>query len=249
MKKANLAEVFSSVQGEGPYLGLRTLFVRFAGCNLRCAYCDTTEALEVRKSFPVKCKRAKGRISLSRNPVSANRLLQICKSIDVPRGFHDALAITGGEPLLQGDFLTAFLPKARKIFRTIYLETNGTLPGALEGVLPCLDIIAMDVKLRSATGEKVPLRTHRRFLRLARRSNVFVKMVLTDSVKIEEVARAAEMVASVDKQILVVLQPAGKAGPANPPGPADLLAAEMVCRKLLRNVRIIPQVQNILDLP
>ncbi len=249
MKRANLAEVFSSIQGEGPYLGCRALFIRFAGCNLRCAYCDTRDALEPKKTFPAEREPAQGRFRFFRNPISASRLLEICKSLDTPRGLHDALTVTGGEPLLQAEFLQGFLPQARKVFRNIYLETNGTLPEALETILPYLDIIAMDVKLKSTTGEKVPLRTHRRFLRLARRVKVFVKVVLTDSVKMEEIAKAARMVASVGKDLLVVLQPAGRGGPSKPPNPDDLLVAEMTCRSLLKNVRLIPQIQNILNLP
>ena len=42
--QANLIEIFSSVQGEGRYVGCRQLFVRFEGCNLQCRYCDTENA-------------------------------------------------------------------------------------------------------------------------------------------------------------------------------------------------------------
>ena len=43
---AHLVEVFSSFQGEGLYVGQRQLFIRFAGCNLRCRFCDTEAAQE-----------------------------------------------------------------------------------------------------------------------------------------------------------------------------------------------------------
>ncbi|MBN1405468.1 MAG: 7-carboxy-7-deazaguanine synthase QueE, partial [Candidatus Omnitrophica bacterium] len=38
---ANVLEIFSSIQGEGIYVGERQIFIRFAGCNLNCVYCDT----------------------------------------------------------------------------------------------------------------------------------------------------------------------------------------------------------------
>src|ERR1041385_8655413 len=41
--KAHLVEIFASVQGEGPWVGERQLFVRFLGCNLDCVYCDAPE--------------------------------------------------------------------------------------------------------------------------------------------------------------------------------------------------------------
>jgi organic radical activating enzyme len=39
--RAKIKEIFTSIQGEGPYIGVKQLFVRFCGCNLMCEYCDT----------------------------------------------------------------------------------------------------------------------------------------------------------------------------------------------------------------
>ena len=39
--KAKIKEIFTSIQGEGPFIGHKQLFVRFCGCNLSCKYCDT----------------------------------------------------------------------------------------------------------------------------------------------------------------------------------------------------------------
>ena len=49
---APIVELFSSLQGEGLLVGERQVFVRFAGCNLECAYCDTPAA----RSAPPTCR-------------------------------------------------------------------------------------------------------------------------------------------------------------------------------------------------
>ena len=66
-KTAKIAEIFDSIQGEGPYIGYRQLFIRFCGCNLLCDYCDTEfdkgddysvfTLIEKIKTFDIKVRR------------------------------------------------------------------------------------------------------------------------------------------------------------------------------------------------
>lgn len=104
-----VAETFMSYQGEGPLNGRRTFFVRLAGCNLKCFWCDTKAAQDENAG----------------KEMTADELYQILKSyhiIDVD------ICITGGEPLLQqtDKELLAFLDKCC-LDHNITIETNGTI--------------------------------------------------------------------------------------------------------------------------
>ena len=49
--KVKIKEIFTSVQGEGPYVGYKQLFIRFCNCNLKCNYCDTDFSGEEYEEF------------------------------------------------------------------------------------------------------------------------------------------------------------------------------------------------------
>ena len=125
-----IAEIFTSIQGEGSSSGYPTIFLRFAGCNLRCKYCDTPAAqgdcgteMEIR-SIAEEVKRS--------------GVTHVC--------------LTGGEPLLQND-LPALLKILHGAGHEITIETNGTMD-----FRPCLEYttVCMDVKCPSS-GEKSDL--------------------------------------------------------------------------------------------
>jgi 7-carboxy-7-deazaguanine synthase len=101
-----IAEVFASVQGEGLRQGEPTLFVRLAGCNLRCRFCDTRRAWRGgREETPARLIR---RLAVRRRAVPVR---WVC--------------LTGGEPLLQD--LGALAAGLRRRGFKVQLETNGTL--------------------------------------------------------------------------------------------------------------------------
>src|SRR3990167_4332799 len=124
MSKGKIAEVFSSIQGEGIYQGVSQVFVRFFGCNLNCRFCDT----------PLN----------NYQDYSLEELYSRIESLD--KGCH-SISFTGGEPLLQDDFLKEIMSWCKKGHKKTYLETNGMLMAALERVIDFTDIIAMDFKL------------------------------------------------------------------------------------------------------
>ena len=102
---AGISEIFSSIQGEGKYVGCRQLFIRLIGCNLDCPYCDTNN-LAHDKSVPRKIKNQRlsysGDLTLA-NPVTLDDILPYIKArLEEP---HHSISITGGEPLLYPQFI------------------------------------------------------------------------------------------------------------------------------------------------
>lgn len=227
MVSPKITEIFSSIQGEGIYAGQPQIFIRFAKCNLGCAFCDTVK------------KNGKA--------YSAFQVLDMINRLNIS-GAVDTVAITGGEPLLYVDFLTRLLPILKKRNLKVYLETNGTLPSALEGVLRFVDTIAMDIKLPS--GQKVNRASwarHRDFLNLAKKKDVFVKIVVTDKTTKEEIKKAISIVDDMDPQIPLVLQPVTPANRVKKRVSLNkLIEFQQLAKRVLDDVRIIPQIHKAL---
>jgi organic radical activating enzyme len=238
-----VVEVFSSVQGEGIYVGCRQIFVRFAGCNLACAYCDTAYAREEHALCRVEDGPGSGRRRYLPNPLTPDELADVLEGLSLH--LHHSVSLTGGEPLLYPEFLRRLLPRVEGTRAGIYLETNGTLPAAMEAVLDLVDVVAMDVKLPSVTGLRAFWDLHRRFLELAARRTVFVKAVVGPTTTVSEVLAAAALVRDVAPAVPLVLQPVGPGGvPA-----AHLLELQAAALGLLDDVRVIPQTHSLMGLP
>ena len=185
IKKAKINEIFDSIQGEGPYIGYRQLFIRFCGCNLLCNYCDT----EFNQG----------------DFYTVEELLEKIKSFDLEH-IH-SISLTGGEPLLQYEFLRDFLPEIKKTGIKIYLETNGTLEKPLQQILEFVDIIAMDFKLNSCAKIGDLYSQHENFLEVLKNSKkeVFAKIVFDANIQDFEINEATKLAQKY--QISLVLQP------------------------------------------
>lgn len=248
--KAYLSEIFSSIQGEGPYVGERHLFVRFCGCHRKCIFCDTvverTEAIAVERS------PGSGKFETIPNPLTAVQVAELICSVDEPKGINRKISITGGAPLLQANFLLELLPLLCNDGHTIYLETAGDLPSQLKTLIEWVDVVAMDVKLSSVTKEKNTFPAHWQFLKTCRdySAEVFVKIIVSAETDESELMQAIQGIKkSGGEDTLVILQPMTKAEKTNavPRGDQLLHWQEMACR-LMPNIRIIPQTHKMLEM-
>lgn len=119
-----VSEIFFSLQGEGIYQGKACTFIRLAGCNLSCSWCDTRYA----------CTRGE---EMSTEQVLERVGAEACSLI----------CITGGEPLLQQDQLLPLLKALGNRGYTVGIETNGTIDFSSSGDYAS---ICMDVKCPSS---------------------------------------------------------------------------------------------------
>ncbi|MFH2138327.1 MAG: 7-carboxy-7-deazaguanine synthase QueE [Candidatus Omnitrophota bacterium] len=223
--KANISELFFSIQGEGPYVGTPHIFIRFFGCNIECRYCDTKTANY--KTYSLE--------ALKKN------VLRLRKQYNARY-----LSLTGGEPLMQTDFLQEFLPQLCPRKEFIYLETNGILYNNFLKIRNWVDIISMDIKLPTAGGSGVFWPEHRKFLKLCTAKEVFVKTVITLSTKTADLEKAAELVRNVNRNITFVLQP-----DHNEWGEKLIKKCEklqLIALRYVKDVRIIPQIHKIMGL-
>lgn len=225
--RARVVEVFSSIQGEGPRLGERQIFVRLGGCNLHCDYCDEPDTIPIP----------------SGNVWSAERVRASVKNLAAKRR-NAAVSWTGGEPLLHAAFLAPLFRWCRSQGLDNYLETNGTLPAAMRALAPLTDVVAMDVKLPSAIGREC-WGLHAAFLDEAPASKLFVKVVLTSKSTDDELRKVLGLLRGVSQRVPLVLQPATPGFGAAPIAPARCLAFESAARRERRDVRVIPQWQHI----
>lgn len=98
-----IAEIFYSIQGEGLYAGTPAVFVRLAGCNLSCSFCDTDYSLKELLSIDAVLARVRRE-----------------------GGECPMVILTGGEPLAQSE-TPALIAALQACGRRVHIESNGTI--------------------------------------------------------------------------------------------------------------------------
>lgn len=239
-----IIEVFSSLQGEGPYAGTPQLFVRFQGCSLSCRFCDTPTSFINNATCRVEKKAFTGQFERMTNPLSVAELNGIVA------GFHDVktISVTGGEPLESYEFIRSWLPSLEGRYR-ILLETAGIHHAVLPSLLPYIDVISMDIKLPSVSGMQAYWAEHSRFLAQAGDTELYVKVVVSGDTDEGELDVAADLVADCSREIPFVIQPATPfAQFRSAPSGEQLNAWSKRVARRLNDVRIIPQLHKTLNI-
>ena len=219
--KTKINEIFASIQGEGPVVGYKQLFIRFCGCNLHCNYCDTEFQTGIEYTPTELFEKINSEYNLST--------------------FH-SISLTGGEPLLNVEFLEEFLPLVKNKTK-IYLETNATIFEKLPKVKNLIDIISADIKLPTSTGFDT-FDLHKKFFSNCGGIETFAKIVFDKNITEEEIETCAKI--GKDYNIELVLQPKMIGD--------KMSVSSDFCTEILEkftqkhnNTRLIPQVHKFLD--
>lgn len=227
--RAKIFEVFQSIQGEGPYAGLPQVFVRFFECHMHCSWCDTPDSIgDGKRKF---------------KEYTTAQLLKEVKRL--AKGCH-SVSLTGGEPLLQADFIKEFLPLLKKLKLPVYLESSGVLYKELKKIIDQVDIVSMDFKLPSSTKCREFWKEHAEFLKIAVRRDCFIKAVITSDTKEEDIRKSIELIKTIDAHLPFILQPNyfemgnGVIGKCR--------EFQNYCLKYIPNVRILPQLHKFMKL-
>lgn len=257
-----VSEMFCSVQGEGLFIGERQIFVRTAGCAATCSWCDTVYSKVQTPRFVVHA--GPGSETRHRpNPVGLDDVLDELLVVARENAPVASVSITGGEPLEQPQFVGPLARALRERGLRVHLETAGLHADALRSVIDHVDVIAMDVKLPSATGIE-HWDAHREFLSAMRGTafdpeatpaprTVFAKVVVDLKASEDEIGAAARLIAAASPRIPLILQPESETlfgRSATRPRSRALLdlidAGARAAGAVLETVRVIPQTHKVL---
>ncbi len=216
---AKIKEIFESIQGEGIDIGKKQVFVRFCHCNLNCRFCDTDFSENT------------GYMNLSEE-----ELFDKLKKTNA-----DTISLTGGEPLLQVEFLHSFLSKYKKFLnKKIYLETNGVLYEKLSKIIDLIDEIGADIKIKSSTGEENRFYDNEKFLAVSG-CKAFAKVVFTEDIKEDEINSVLKLV--IKFNIPLILQPKSPLS-----GSIPYMEIYNKFYEKYKNIRLIPQTHKFLGI-
>lgn len=185
------AEIFASIQGEGPSVGTPSAFVRLSGCNLRCSWCDTPYTWDWKRFSP-------GQESVEVEPAYVAEAIR-------GLGLRNVV-ITGGEPLLQKRQLESLVRELKSGGLRVEIETNGTVaPGKLKDHV---DQWNVSPKLANAGNRGLRPVRRRALAQFAALPGATFKFVVVDGREVGEIRELVEFLGISNDR--VVLMPEGR---------------------------------------
>jgi len=239
---AYINEIFNSIQGEGPYAGMRQVFVRFEKCQLHCAYCDTPQTREVSGSCRIETGPGSGNFFTKQTPLFREDIVDFIGKLWTPSTKH--VSLTGGEPLLHADFI-----RSLDIEYPLYLETNAGFPEKARELKDIIAIASCDIKLpeHDCTDHYSELLKNEleTISVLNETAKTFVKVIILPETTKRSISCAIEGVKSIDRDIPFILQPVT----SDKKVPSSLLFELMdFAGEKLKDVRAIPQTHKMMNL-
>jgi 7-carboxy-7-deazaguanine synthase len=232
--RARVSEIFTSIEGEGIFVGKKTLFIRFSGCHLKCKWCDTKYALPLDSGTEYQIDEIKELITNELQP------------------FTYKVNFTGGEPLLQSDAvieLADFIKKQTNL--KTYIESSCFDSELFSKVLPFIDICKVEFKTddsKVVENEEYDnlLLNEIKCLELAVESNktTYIKIVVTNSTDLESFKNLVYKISKKIKPSNImgfIIQPSHG---VDQPTVKKLLDTYDIVQPMFPEVRIIPQLHK-----
>ncbi|WP_258084609.1 7-carboxy-7-deazaguanine synthase QueE [Thermococcus thermotolerans] len=215
--KLIMAEVFNSWQGEGGSVegsafGRRQIFVRFAGCDLNCAWCDSRKYINASRvsRWRYEVEPFTGKFEYRPNPASFDEVIEAVLRLDT--GDVHSISYTGGEPTLQIRALKALMERMKELGFDNFLETHGGLPELIREVAHLTDYASVDIKdeTAKATGDwRALVLREVESIRILKEAGakVYAKLVVTSETKIENISWYAELLKGLAPLVIQPREP------------------------------------------
>ncbi len=228
-----LSEIFTSIEGEGILFGTKTLFVRMAGCHLKCRWCDTSYALPMYSGNSYSLESVKKLIA------------------DHLKPFTYKVNFTGGEPLVQYEAVIDLAKFVRERGLRTYLESACYDSDRFAKLIPYIDICKVELKMRDSKVVDMNhydnlLQNEIRCLRTSVKNHkiTYIKIVVTNSTDIKEFAGLVENIFQQVRTADIsgfIIQPSDR---IDEPTTERLLQFYDIVCPYYREVRIIPQLHK-----
>ncbi|WP_456452016.1 7-carboxy-7-deazaguanine synthase QueE [Thermococcus sp.] len=215
--KLIMAEVFNSWQGEGGSVsgsafGRRQIFVRFAGCDLHCRWCDSREYIDASRVSRWRCEVEPftGKFEYLPNPASLDDVINAVLRIDT--GDIHSISYTGGEPTLQIKPLKALMERMKELGFSSFLETHGGLPELIREVATLTDYASVDIKdetARATDDWRGLVLREVESIKILRKAGaeVYAKLVVTSETRLENVRWYAELLKGLAPLVIQPREP------------------------------------------